>query len=269
MTGTTGSVRWADLAPQEFESRLAARPVVYLPMGLCEPHGHVAAMGLDTHKADYICDRAAERFGGIVAPTQGYHVHETGYHAPFLQDVVGATNPRLGALPPDVILRTLLFQLRAFVNAGFRMIIVMSGHNGCQSDLRIVAAEFMKITPVPVVVHSDPELIAGRYSGDHAGRFEVSQLLYCRPDLVKLERALRATTDPLGRFAQGLDAADATAAYGSLVIEAMIERIGELVEIANPTNAHRPFLSFADMEPAWTAINACRADWVSLGMVSD
>ena len=113
----TGTVRWAELKLEEFEERLAAKPVAYLPMGLCEPHGHAAAIGLDLLKADYICDQAAARFGGIVAPSQGYHIHETGYHAPFLRETVGAANPRLAALPPDIILRTLLFQLRAFVNA--------------------------------------------------------------------------------------------------------------------------------------------------------
>ena len=38
---------------------------------------------------------------------------------PWLEAVVGTVNPRLAALPPDVVMRSLLFQLRAFVNAGF------------------------------------------------------------------------------------------------------------------------------------------------------
>jgi creatinine amidohydrolase len=127
--------------------------------------------------------------------------------------------------------------------------VVVSGHNGCQSDLRLVASKFMKIATVPVSVHSDPELVAGRYPGDHAGRFEISQLLHCRPELVDLDRA---TTDPLGRFAQGLAAAESTPDYGELVIEAMIDRVGALVHAAEPAPAVLPFLSFADVEPAWT-----------------
>jgi creatinine amidohydrolase len=159
MTG--GTARRTELKLEEFEERLAAKPVAYLPMGLCEPHGHAAAIGLDLLKADYICDQAAARFGGIVPPSQGYHIHETGYHAPFLRETVGAANPRLAALPPDVILRTLLFQLRAFVNAGFRTVVVVSGHNGTRADLRLVPAEFRK-------------------------------LMYCRPELVDLSRVPRA-----------------------------------------------------------------------------
>jgi creatinine amidohydrolase len=264
----TGTARWAELKLEEFEERIAAKPVAYLPMGLCEPHGHAAAIGLDLLKADYICDQAAARFGGIVAPSQGYHIHETGYHAPFLRETVGAANPRLAALPPDVILRTLLFQFRAFVNAGFRTVVVVSGHNGAQADLRLVAAEFMKLVPVPVIVHSDPELVAGRYPGDHAGKFELSQLMYCRPELVDLSRVPRSAHHRVGRFAQGPDAGEASAEYGKLIIEAMIDRVGELVATADPPVAEVPFLSFADVEPAWDAVSAVQGDWVSLGVVS-
>ena len=269
MTGVGKTpVRWAELKLEEFEARLAARRLVYLPMGMCEPHGHAAAFGLDLLKADFICDAAAERFGGIVAPSQGYHIHEVGYHAPWLDEVVGTVNPRMAALPPDVIMRSLLFQLRAFVNAGFRSVAVVTGHNGAQADLRLVAAEFMEIVPVPVVVQSDPELVAGTYPGDHAGRFELSQLMYCRPELVDLERVGRVANDPLGRFAQNPDAHEATAEYGEQIIEASIARVGELVGQAGVGPIDLPFLSFDDMEPAWAAIEAQRAHWVSYGPVA-
>jgi creatinine amidohydrolase len=261
-------VRWADLKPQEFLHRLAERPLAYLPMGMCEPHGHAAAFGLDMIKADYICDHAAARFGGIVAPSQGYHIHETGFHAPWLEDVVGEVNPRMAALPPDVVMRSLLFQLRACVNAGFRAVMVVSGQNGAQADLRLVAEEFMKLVPVPVIVRSDPELVRDRFPGDHAGRFELSQLLHIRPDLVDLARLDRASHDPLGRFAQGPDAHEATAEYGRQVIEAMITRVGELVDQAGAGPSDLPFLSFDDTEPAWEAVAAQRGSWVSYGSVS-
>jgi creatinine amidohydrolase len=264
----SGPVRWTELKAAEFEARLADRPLVYLPMGMCEPHGHTAAFGLDLLKAEYICDHAAARFGGIVAPSQGYHIHETGYHAPWLDEVVGDVNPRMAALPPDVVMRSLLFQLRAFVNAGFRSIAVITGHNGAQADLRLVASEFMKIVPVPVIVQSDPELVAGTFPGDHAGKFEISQLMYCRPELVDLTRVHRASQDPLGRFAQNPDAHEATAEYGEQIITAMIDRVGELVDATDTGPSDLPFLPFDAMETAWTALLAQRASWVSYGPAS-
>ena len=262
------AVRWEELKPEEFHRRLAERPLAYLPMGMCEPHGHAAAFGLDMIKAEYICDQAADRFGGIVAPSQTYHIHETGFHGTWLTEVVGEVNPRLGALPPDVVMRTLLFQLRSLVNAGFRAVMVVSGQNGAQGDLRLVAEEFTKIAGVPVVVRSDPELVRGTFPGDHAGKYELSQLLYIRPDLVDLTRLDRVSSDPLGRFAQGPDAHEATAEFGKQVIEAQIARVGELAAEAGLGPAGLPFLSFEDMEPTWTVIQAQQPSWVSYGTVS-
>ncbi len=267
-TGRGEPVRWAELKPEEFLRRLAERPVAYLPMGMVEPHGHAVPFGLDQIKADYLCDEAAARFGGIVAPAQTYHIHETGFHGTWLDEVVGTVNPRLGGMPPDVVMRSLLFQLRVCANAGFRAVVVVSGQNGAQGDLRLVADEFSKIVDVPVVVRSDPELVRGTFPGDHAGRYEISQLLHIRPDLVDMSRLGRVATDPLGRFAQNPDAGEATAEYGEQIIEAQIAKIGELADEAGLGAPDRPFLTFDDVEPAWTAVELRRSEWVSFGAVS-
>jgi creatinine amidohydrolase len=261
-------VRWAELKPEEFLRRIEERPLAYLPMGMVEPHGHAVAFGLDQIKAEYLCDEAAARFGGIVAPPQTYHIHETGFHGTWLEEVVGEVNPRLGGMPPDVVMRSLLFQLRVCANAGFRAVMVVSGQNGAQGDLRLVADAFMEIVDVPVVVRSDPELVRDTFPGDHAGRYEVSQLLYIRPDLVDMTRLDRVATDPLGRFAQNPDADEATAAYGEQIIETQIVRIGQLADQAGLGAADLPFLTFDDVEPAWAAVERQRSSWVSYGQIS-
>lgn len=261
----TGKVRWAELLPHEFIERQAQRPVVYLPLGLCEPHGQVAAFGLDTIKADYLCDEAAARFGGIVAPTMGYHIHESGPAIGWLQEVVGAENPRMAGLPPEIVLQTFLYQLRAFANAGFELIVAISGHNFGQQDLRLVAEEFMRDVAVPVFVRSDPELVTGVYDGDHAGRYEISQLLYLRPDLVDLALVDRPKTD-LGRFALNPDAREATSAIGKDILERSLTSIGALVAKhargdAGPERAHVTHGAAATM---WTRIEARRAEWMTV-----
>ena len=261
-------VRWADLHREEFEARLAACPIVYLPLGLCEPHGHVAPFGLDTIKADYLCDEAARRFGGVVAPTMGYHVHETGYHAPWLAKVMDGVNPRLGGLPPHVVLECFLYQLRAFANAGFTGVVAVSGHHGGnQADLRRVAREFARDVPLASFVCSDPELVQGRYAGDHAGRYEISQLLHIRPDLVQMNRADRiASRAHGGRFAQNFDAVEATAEEGRAIIEASLTELGRQVALVRDGAPRRPgpFLPMQAMEPIWDRIVAERNRWLTL-----
>lgn len=261
----TAGVLWEELLPEEFLARLRARPLVWLPMGLCEPHGHVAPFGLDTLKASYLCEEGARRLGGIVAPALAYHVHETGYHGPWLRRVLGDVNPRLAALPPHVVYEAFLYLLRAFRNAGFRAAIVISGHSGGnQHDLRRVAGAFDAAVGFETFVCSDPELVAGRYTGDHAGRYEISQLMAIRPDLVALDRAGRADSDPLGRFAQNPDAAEATGALGQEILEASLAALEPVVAGFGFDAASEEFLPMERMEPIWADILADKAEWKTL-----
>lgn len=254
-------VRWELLKPEEFLARMAAAPVVYLPMGLCEPHGHVAPFGLDTIKADWLCDEAAARFGGIVAPTMAYHTHETGYHAPWLREVMNGVNPRLCALPPHIVLETLLYQFRAVRNAGFKAVVVISGHHGSQEDLRMIAEAFASEFPIQHFVRTDPELVAGKFTGDHAGRYELSQLLAIRPDLVSLDRARRVESDPLRRFAQNPDVLEASAEEGRAILEASLDAIGSAVTGFAMPSEELGFIAMERLEPLWQHISQQQDKW--------
>lgn len=258
------SVTWVTLKPAEFLARRNAMPIVYLPMGLCEPHGHVAPFGLDTIKAEYLAVAAANRFGGVVAPSATWHVHETGYHAPWLREVMGSVNPLLAALPPHLVLETLLYQFRAFSNAGFRGVVAISGHNGSQRDLRMVAEVFARSYPIAHCVRSDPELVAGQFHGDHAGRYELSQLLAIRPDLVAMDRAAHAGSDPLGRFAQNPDVAEAAPEEGQAILEASLLAIGAALRDFDVASPAPPFIPMAAMAPLWQQILARQPGWVTL-----
>lgn len=262
---TLSKVRWSDLRPDDFLKRQSACPIVYMPIGLCEPHGHVAALGLDTLKADYYCEEAAERFGGIVAPTQGYHIHECGFHKPWLDEVVGDTNPLLAGMPPQVVCYHFLYQLRAFANAGFHAVIVVSGHaGGSQKDLRRVAEAFTKSTGIPVVVKTDPEW--GGYEGDHAGAYEISQLLAIHPAAVDLSLLDRMNDEGSGgRLALGLDAAEASPEKGKEINETIIAAIGAVAEdIRGGTPIKEP-ITYQLIEEIWSGVLA-QGEWWSMGL---
>ena len=115
-----------------------------------------------------------------------------------------------------------LYQLRAFVNAGFKTVVVISGHSGGnKEDLRHAANIFMKFVPIKVWVRSDPELVEGIYSGDHAGKYEISQLMYIRPDLINMEaKSYEEMPESGGRLALGIDANEASPELGKEIMEA-------------------------------------------------
>ncbi|MFT5882147.1 MAG: creatinine amidohydrolase [Crocinitomicaceae bacterium] len=259
------NVRWERLRPDDFISRLESCPVIYLPIGLCEPHGHIAPFGLDTLKADYYCDEAAQRFGGIVAPTQGYHIHECGFHRPWLEEVVGEVNPRLGAMPPGVVCYHFLYQLRAFHNAGFRAVVVVSGHSGgSQNDLRSTAAAFTSATGLPVTVKSDPEWVEGLYEGDHAGKYEISQLLAIDPESIDMSLIDRQhDSGSGGRLALGEDAGEASVEYGCEINEAIINSIGDEVGGLNLNISLDDKLDYAATEKIWHDLLSQNGGWFS------
>lgn len=158
-----------------------------------------------------------------------------------------------------------MYQLRAFANAGFRAIVAVTGHHANQPDLRIVAEEFCRERPMRIVVVSDPELVAGEFAGDHAGRHEISQLLHVRPDLVKMDRLGDVNTSPLGRFAQGDDAAQASAKLGEAIIERSLDRLRTIVEDCRPLPwPEVPFMSFDDAERVWQRVVDRVDEWCTL-----
>jgi creatinine amidohydrolase len=263
---STQKVLWSELLPFEFKQRIAECPVVYLALGLCEPHGQISAMGLDTIKAEYLCEEAARRYGGIVAPSLGYQMHETGYHASWLEVEVGETNPQMTAMPPFVLLYFYLYQLRAFVNAGFKSIVVITGHSGGnQEDLRLLTAIFSKHIPIHYWVGSDPELVTGLFTGDHAGKYEISQLMYLRPDLIDTTlRSLESNPNSGGRLALGADWDQASAELGREIIElslANLQPVVEKLKSAGLAQTSPEPIAYAATELIWQEMQNKKAEW--------
>ncbi len=259
------TVKWEFLFKKEFEERLNECPIVYLPLGLCEPHGHGAVLGLDLIKAKYFCEESARRWGGIVAPAQGFQIHESGFHAPWLAEVVGDINPRMTAMPPAPMLYFFLYQLRAFHNAGFKRAFVLSGHaGGNQEDFRLAAKLFMEKTDMFVDVYADPELT--KFQGDHAGKYEISQLMYINHEYVDKKRFGEWKTEsPQTRFAHGHDADQATMEHGKEIIEDCLQGIYRLIQEKMPKKeAVRELMFYETVEQVWEKLKQKRTSWVSL-----
>jgi hypothetical protein len=139
---------------------------------------------------------------------------------------------------------------------------------GSQDDLRLVANAFTEKTGLAVVVKTDPEWIPGLHGGDHAGRYEISQLMDIRPDLVDLSLLDRQfESNSGGRLAVGEDAAQSSAAYGHTLNEAIIAAIGEtafeLVK-ADEQIVSIDSLSYEAMERIWQGLYATISDWSSV-----
>ena len=116
-------VRWERMFPDELEAAFEDCPVVYLPYGLCEPHGPVNALGLDALRAHGVVCQAARSFGGIVAPPEYWHCHESGGYGTWAHERVGDARPWLTAVPPWIFLKNLCYHIRAVDALGFHVAV--------------------------------------------------------------------------------------------------------------------------------------------------
>lgn len=258
---------WFELLPSEFRTRQAECPAVYLPIGLCEPHGPISALGLDYWKAVHICTEAANIAGGIVAPAMGYHIHEAGPSARWLEDNVGEQNPYMTSISPKTFFLLYVDQLRAFYNAGFQVVFALSGHGGAhQEDLKIISDAFAKEFDIPVWYGTDFELTAESFPGDHAGQYEISALLSIRPDLIDAS-LMPVDEDVLSKFALHGSAKKADADYGTRIMRTAVEKLIKKVRLSavhSNGKTNRKPLSFADIESFWNRTIKSRDQWSCL-----
>jgi creatinine amidohydrolase len=191
-----------------------------------------------------------------------YHIHETGYHAPLLKEVMGGINPRLGALPPHLVLETLLYQLREFYNAGFGGAVVISGHHGAQNDLRMIGEAFSASFEFSAFVRTDPELVAGAHIGDHAGQYEISASRHSSRSCESREGGSRRFRS-FGTVCTKPDAIDASAEQGRAILEFSVRTIEKVLRgmvLKQPAR----FITMDQLDAVWRPIAAQKHRWATL-----
>lgn len=181
--------RYERLRPDDLAALVEQSPVAYWPLGLLEHHGWHLPIGFDGLKADGMCERLAQRVGGIILPIMwwggggGHHVFRwTHYQSePAYADIVTTTVDQL-------------------FDHGFRAVVLLAGHYPWQQTLD-------QVVPPLREAHADGLILAGTeltvagdlgLKGDHAALEETSYGLALFPDLIDM----KAMTS--GRSADGV-----------------------------------------------------------------
>jgi creatinine amidohydrolase len=170
-------LRYAELTPAELESAWKDRALAIIPWGALEWHGPHLPLGLDGIVAEWFAEHLAERTGGVLLPTCWMPI---------------TTLPH----PHSLQVRTSVFQemlddtIEGLYLAGARVVCIVTGHyaQGHEIELYKAAIRAMDghrnlrvLAATPLEPLGDDSLL------DHAGRWETSQLLALRPELVELE----------------------------------------------------------------------------------
>jgi creatinine amidohydrolase len=233
-------VRYTDLLPHEFRTRLAEKPIAYLPLGTLEWHGEHLPLGSDAIISEGLMLECARRLGGIVMPP----IHlgpdrartEDGVDLQGM-DYADTTTPhrQLDGSCYWVsygffmtLIDAILAQLK---RAGFQAVFA-DGHGPSRrswvDNLAEREARFgLKLFGVT------PELAKSwRSQMDHAAKNETSLVMAVRPELVDLTQlAEDRAIWPQG--VGGQDPRDATAEHGRDCLETSIQLVGQLLETAN------------------------------------
>ena len=196
----TENVRICELNWMEYERRLREEPpVVMLPVGSLEQHGPHLPMHCDSLIPTAICEGAAARIGGLVAPTISY-----GYKS---QPKSGGGNHFPGTTSLDG--QTLIFVVRdvikEFARHGVKKMALIDGHyennmflvEGIDlalrelrrdgiDDLRIAMLPYWEYASEATLDKAFPDGFPG-WPLEHAGVMETSVMLHLHPEFVNMD----------------------------------------------------------------------------------
>ncbi len=180
MTGDLHTVQAEFLLPHEIDAALAARSVVYLPLGSIEFHSAHLPVGLDGLNAHGVCTRAAASGGGIVLPTLYYGVG--GGHTAYPWTIMARSATTIAELLEQ--------SLRRLAEFGVKLAVLFTGHFA-DEQLQLIddlALQWNEPGRAMRVVSLSVNRAVASIPPDHAGVFETSLLSALWPDRVQLER---------------------------------------------------------------------------------
>ena len=193
-------VFFTSLTPTEFQSRLAAAPVAYLPLGTLEWHGPHLPLGADGLQSQGFFVHLAQRIGGIVLPMLflGPDGHQEVDGQEFYgMDIWGFQGRKPEQLTGSVywmgdeqfiaLLERILANLK---RAGFQ-IVVAHGHGPSTTAFCDHIPEWSQRFGLKLLTcwreHEEDETDNLGLQKDHAAANETSLTLALHPDLVHME----------------------------------------------------------------------------------
>lgn len=251
------SVMMSELSWDEYQRRIRDEDaIVLLPAGAVEQHGYHLPLGTDWLMGTYMARRAAENVGGVVAAPISYGYRSQvrtggGAHRCGTTNLDGAT---IIALVKDV--------LKEFARHGARKLAVIDAHfenrfyldEACHLAVRELEYSGIRDVKILKMLYAErlkPETLAKVYEGtefpgldlEHGGIMETAMMMYCYPDLVRMDRIVNegtASFPPYDLFPGNPDwvpasgalspGVTATVEIGKLLVEECVDLVTESLE---------------------------------------
>ncbi len=230
-------VKLENLTWIEAEEVLKEYEVVLIPLGArTKEHGPHMPLNTDWILAEYLAERVANEVPVVLMPTIQY-----GYYPSFLE-YPGSVSLKLETFKE--MLKDICISMSRY---GVKMFYVLNTGVSTIKGLKLAAEELrelgieMRYTDILRACSSVEEEISEQEGGTHADEIETSMMLYIRPEVVDMSKAVKdyhprgghgLTRDPnrmdAGAYSSSGVFGDATLASvekGKLVVEALISHI--------------------------------------------
>ncbi|WP_298224750.1 creatininase [Acidocella sp.] len=194
------SVFMAELSWPEWEEKIKAGAIIFLPLGATEQHGPHLPLNVDVILSTAVAEVVAREIGGLVAPTLQY-----GYKS-MPRSGGGQTFPGTTSLDAATFSHTIRDVIRDMGMHGARRFVLVNGHfenawpsvEGVDLALRDLRAEDIRNVTVIRLEYWDfvrretlDWIFPNGFPGtelEHASLIETSLMLALRPDLVELSK---------------------------------------------------------------------------------
>lgn len=237
----TEKVLYEELCPAEFQERLAACPVAYLPLGTLEWHGPHLPLGADGIQSQELFVRVARQAGGIVlpklflGPDRFYHDPQRELYGMDLYTGGTIVPYSMQQLPgsaywlPDEEYRSMILRIGANLSrAGFR-VLVAHGHGPSTHQFAALKEELkVRYGLIGMTAFDVLEDETLRYQNDHAAANETSITMAVRPELVQMER-FAVGEEPVA-MAGADPRVHASEAYGKEILQANVDAMCRRLE---------------------------------------
>src|SRR5581483_10367564 len=249
--------RYDDLTWMEVRDAVAAKKAVLIPIGSIEDHGPHLPLNTDNIIVESVCFEVARRVPDEILSLPVLPVGFEDHHMDYPGSLTSSMETLLALFSDAAI---------SVARHGFTHIMLVNGHGSNSSLVELAARRAVLQTGAIVGAMAGNAAVADRLISDliakhrksayggigHACEFETSVMLYLRPDLVQLDKAVKEMGVPelqyynwdhpnpaayswmdwWSRFSKTGIAGDPTAAtreFGEMMFNATVERMIELI----------------------------------------
>lgn len=229
-------MRVDEVTAKVFERMKETIDIVIIPIGSVEAHGNHLPLGTDIFSPRMICEGLDARLGDKlwIAP-----------EIPYGQSDSLAIYPGTVTVPSEVVAEYVFHIGKSFCSQGVRKIILLNGHGGNITALRLAAEKLARVDAAVTIVNwwldFQQDILKITDSRGHAGEDESSVMLAYNKNLVDMNELksnlyqgkYRVYFKESGKvdlkYAITGDPEKATVEKGERIIDVMVERMTEVV----------------------------------------